>query len=191
VQFAYHVPPVDIDRPSMLRIPTRPQRKDPEKQSPPADGRALLAAQDFSRGLVAAAVAAVAGIALWVWAGMLFDRYFPWVSMLQGMLIGLSMRRFGRGVEPRFPVAAALVAAAAAVLGSFVNALFLTGREFGTGVLALVDEISWYTVTTFLERDFGVVGLIYMFFAAALAAFYANRRLRRGEAAALRRVLER
>jgi len=175
----------------MLRIPTRPRGKEPDRQTPPADGRALLAAQDFSRGLIAAAVAAVVGIVLWVWAGMLFDRYFPWVSMLQGILIGLSMRRFGRGVERRFPAAAALVAAAAAVLGSFVNALFLTGREFGTGPLALIDEISLYTITTFLEREFGVVGLIYMLFAAALAAFYANRRLRRGEAAALRRVLER
>lgn len=173
----------------MLRIPTRPRGKEADRQAPPADGRALLAAQDFSRGLTAAAIAAVVGIGLWVWAGMLFDRYFPWVSMLQGMLIGLSMRRFGRGVEPRFPAAAALVAAAAAVLGSFVNALFLTGREFGTGALALIDEISLYTVTTFLEREFGTVGLIYMLFAAALAAFYANRRLRRGEAAALRRVL--
>lgn len=175
----------------MLRIPTRPRGKEPDRQTPPADGLALLAAQDFTRGLVAVGIAAVAGIVLWVWAGMLFDRYFPWVSLLQGILIGLSMRRFGRGVDWRFPTAAALVAAVAAVLGSFVNALFLTGREFGTGALALMDEISLYTVTTFLERDFGAVGLIYLLFAAALAAFYANRRLRRGEAAALRRVRER
>lgn len=170
----------------MLRIPTRKQPD--ERKRPPADGRQLLAEQDLRRGTLAALAAAVVAMALWVWAGMLFDRHFPWVSMLQGILIGLAMRRFGRGVDRVYPAVAAAVAAVAAPAGSFLNALFLTGREFGTGALELVDEISLYTVNTFLVREFGVLGLIYLLFAAALAAFYANRRLRRGEAAALRRA---
>ena len=170
----------------MLRIPTR--KKADAVAPPPVDGGRILAEQDFRRGLLAALAAAVAAMAAWVWIGMLFDRYFPWVSMLQGMLIGLAMRRFGRGVDPGFAVAAAVIAAFAAAAGSFLNALFLTGREFGTGALELVDEISLYTLHTFFTREFGVVGLIYLSFAAVLAAFYANRRLKRGEAAALRRA---
>lgn len=124
---------------------------------------------------------------LWVYVAMLFDRYFPWVSIVQGLFTGLAMQRFGRGLDWRFPLAAAGLTAFAAIVGSFLVALYLTGREFGTGALALVDEISAHTISTFLTRDFGVVGYIYMTFAAALAAFFANRRLLTGEAAALRR----
>lgn len=123
----------------------------------------------------------------WVYVALLFDRYFPWVSVVQGMIIGLAMQRYGRGLGWEFPAVAAGVTASAAVIGSFLVALFLTGREFGTGAFALVDEISSHTLATFLMRDFGIVGLIYMAFAAALAAFFANRRLLPGEAAALRR----
>lgn len=169
----------------MLRIPTRPLKKDDD---PPTDGATLLAQQDLRAGTISALVAAAAATALWVWSGMLFDRYFPWASMLQGVMIGMAMRRAGRGIDWRFPTAAAAITAIAAPLGSFLNALFLTGREFGTGAWELVDEISLYTIVRFLTREFGTVGVIYMLFAAAIAAFYSNRRLRRGEAAALRRA---
>ena len=165
-------------------------RQRDESRMPPtaADGRRLLAEQDLARGTLAAAVAALVAMALWVWAGLLFDRYFPWVSMLQGMLIGLAMRRYGRGLGLAYAAVAAAITAVAAAVGSFLNALFLTGREFGMNALGLVDEISLYTLRTFFTREFGVVGLIYMLFAAILAAFYSNRRLQRGEAAALRRA---
>ncbi|MGB5245328.1 MAG: hypothetical protein WBN34_02180 [Woeseia sp.] len=159
------------------------KRKSPQ----PATAAKLLAAQNFSRGTVGAILAAVMTIVLWVFIAMVFDRYFPWVSMLQGIVIGIAMQRGGSGLDWRFPTTAAVTTAIAAVAGSFFVALFLTGREFNTGALALVDEISLYTVETFLLRDFGTVGLIYMAFAAALAAFFANRRLLAGEAAALRR----
>lgn len=156
----------------------------------PASAAQLLAAQNFPRGTALASVAAVIGMMLWVYLAMLFDRYFPWISIVQGCVIGLAMQRYGRGLNWRFPLLAAALTALTAYLGSFLVALFLTGREFGTGALALVDEISVHTIATFLTRDFGVVGHIYMVFAAALAAFFANRRLLAGEAAALRRYLQ-
>lgn len=171
----------------MLRLPKKHSR-DPEARPRPVDARKLLADQALARGVSLSLAIAVVCMALWVWSGLLFDRYFPWVSVLQGVVIGIAMRRYGRGIDWRFPLASALIAALAAALGSFLNALFLTGREFGTGALELVDEISLHTLETFFAREFGVVGLIYLFFGAVLAAFYSNRRLGRAEALALRRL---
>lgn len=153
----------------------------------PATAASLHAAQNLSRGVTFTMIWAVITVALWAYVALLFDRYFPWVSMLQGVVIGLAMQRYGKGLNWRYPANAALITAFAAVVGSFLVALCLTGREFGTGALALIDEISPHTVKTFLVRDFGVVGVIYMMFAAALAGFFANRRLLAGEAAALAR----
>ncbi|MBT8085009.1 MAG: hypothetical protein HKP32_09650 [Woeseia sp.] len=153
----------------------------------PSSAASLLAHQNFGRGVATSIIVAIVAMILWVAVSLLFDRYFPWVSMLQGIAVGIAMQRLGRGLDWRFPLAAAIITALAAVEGSFLVALFLTGREFDTGALTLVDEISMHTVKTFLGREFGVVGSIYMLFAAALAAFYANRRLLPGEAVALRR----
>lgn len=158
---------------------------------PPEDSiDSLLNRQNLRRGTAMTAVMAVLTIAAWVYVSLLFDKYFPWFSVLQGFLIGLAMQRYGQGIDRRFPLVAAILTAIAAVVGAFTVALFLTGREFSMPAWQLINEISLHTVGTFLQRDFGNIGVIYMLFACSLAAFYANRRLRRNEAIAVRRWRE-
>lgn len=173
----------------MLRTLVRLARKDNQAPRQP-EPALLLARQNLQRGILGGLLMATVAIALWVYLALLFDKYYPWVSILLGVLIGLAVQRFGQGIDWRFPLAAALITTVSAAAGSFLVALFLTGREFGTGALGLVNEISTHTLRTFYFRDFGAVGVIYMLFAASLAAFYANRRLRPAEAVALRRLRE-
>ena len=170
----------------MLLTFVRSLRKN-KSPAPAPEPQRILAQQNLGRGILAALLMTVLAVALWVYLALLFDKYFPWVSMLQGILIGIAMQRGGRGIDWPFPVAAAVITALGAALGSFVVALFLTGREFGTGALELINEISTHTVGTFYTRNFGIIGVIYMLFAASLAAFFANRRLRTAESVALRR----
>lgn len=167
------------------------QRHSRHLDTPPADAGRLQREQSLKGALLAGGVAVAAMMALWVAVAMIFDRYFPWYSIVQGYIVGHAARRFGRGIDWRFPAVAAAITMAGAFAGSFLVALFLTGREFGTGALELVGEISWHTVSVFAARNFGIDGIIYMGFAAVVAAFYATRRLNRQEAVALRRQRER
>lgn len=154
------------------------------------DAAGLIGDQSLRAGLMGALLASVILIAIWVYAVMLFDRFFPWFSVVQGFFIGRAVQHFGRGIDWRFPVMAAGCAAVAAFLGSFLSALFLTGREFDTGAFPLIAEISRHTVSTFATRQFGVVGTIYAGMAVAIAAFFAKRRLNRHEAIALRKYTD-
>lgn len=160
------------------------------RQKEPVDALALIDHQSPKHALLGALLASVILMAIWVYSAMLFDRFFPWFSVVQGFFIGRAVRHFGRGVDWRFAAMAAVIAVMAAFLGSFMSALFLTSREFDTGALTLVAEISWHTVSTFATREFGIVGTIYAGMAAAIAAFVANRKLGRHEAVALRKYLE-
>ncbi len=135
-------------------------------------------------------LASVLLIAIWVYSAMLFDRFFPWFSVVQGFFIGRAVQHFGRGIDWRFPLIAAGCTGVAAFLGSFLSALFLTGREFDTGALPLIAEISRHTVSTFAIREFGVVGTIYAGMAVVIAVFFAKRRLTRNEAIALRKYTD-
>lgn len=173
---------------SVLRLKRRHSRHLDDADE--VDAARLVAGQAPRRALVGALVAAVVLSAVWVAVSLGFDRFFPWFSIVQGFLIGRAVRHYGRGIDWRFPLIAALVTIGAAFSGSFLSALNLTGREFGTGALPLVAEISWHTVRTFALREFGVVGTIYALAGAAIAAFYANRRLTRQETSALRKWRE-
>ena len=152
-----------------------------------ADADVLISDQSLPAAAAGAAGAVVLLIVVWVYAVMLFDQFFPWISIIQGYFIGRAVQHFGRGIDWRFPVLAAGAAIIGAFLGSFFSALFLTGREFGMNPFPLLAEVSWHTLKTFSVREFGLVGVIYAGMSASIAAFFAGRRLTRQEAIALRK----
>lgn len=162
----------------------------PNPNSPPVDAGLLLRAQSLKGAAVAGGVAVFVTIALWVALTLVFDRYFPWISVLQGFIVGRTIQRYGSGIHWSYPVLAGALTCVAAFVGSFIVALFLTSREFYTPVLTLVGEISVHTIRVFVLNNFQTAEIVYMFFGAMLAAFYARRRLSRDEAIALRRLRE-
>lgn len=150
----------------------------------------LFSDQSLQGALIGGLLAMLLLNIMWVAGSLAFDRFFPWFSVVQGFFIGRAVQHFGRGIAWHFLLIAAAIAVAAAFTGSFFSALFLTGREFDTFALSLVGEISWHTVSTFSTREFGTVGTIYACMSAALAAFFARRRLDRYERIALRKHRE-
>lgn len=154
------------------------------------DVDALIAGQALGGAAAGAMLALFLLTAVWIYLGLMFDRFFPWFSVVQGLFVGRAVRHFGHGVDWRFPLLAAAFAAVGAFVGSFLCALSLTGREFDTSALSLIGEVSWHTVSTFAVREFGAVGGVYAVMAAALAGFLANRRLKPFEAVALRKHRE-
>lgn len=177
------------DSKSILRLRHKYTR-DPDHVPADINAQALIDDQSLLRAALGALFALVVLNTIWVYSSMLFDRFFPWGSVIQGLFIGRAVRYFGLGIDWRFPALAAVFAVFAAFTGSFVAALNLTAREFNTGALALLTETSWHTVVTFVSRDFGVVGVIYALTGAALAAFFASRRLNWREAQALQKLGE-
>ncbi len=158
---------------------------------PAADGRKLLAAQSLRRGLIGTIATALLICWLWAMFAMLTGRVFPWFSILMGALIGLAMQYFGRGLDWRFPVAAAVVAVLAAYLGNLAIGIFETGRYIQEIPLRVFGGLSADTMENFFSNTISPVDHIYAFSAAGVAAFFANRRLKRHEVLGLRTMAER
>ena len=175
---------------SILRLRQKFSQK-PGRSVADIDAGALLDEQSLLHASLGALLALVILNAMWSYSSLLFDRFFPWGSIVQGFLIGRAVRHFGRGLDWRFPLLAAVFAVGGGLTGSFAASLNLTAREFNVSALSLITEVSWYTVETFFMRDFGVVGLIYTLTAAVIAAFYARRRLDRYEEVALQKRKDR
>jgi len=171
---------------SILRL-RKKHAPDPERSVENVDVQKMLEQQSLRRAVYGALLALLILNAMWAYSSMLFDRFYPWGSIVQGFLVGRAVRHFGRGLNGRFSLVAAAFALLGAFSGSFVASLNLTAREFGVDALSLIPEITWHTIATFLTRDFGVVGLIYAVTATLLAAFFAKRRLDRYEEVALQK----
>lgn len=155
------------------------------------DGARLVDAQSVLGALVAGMAAVIAFCFLWTLLSTLLNRVFPWLTLAMGMLVGLAIRRAGRGLDWRFPVLAAIVTAFGCLAGNVVIAAAFTAADLGTGTLNVLRAVTAMTWPVFFDEVMTPADAVYALFAAAIAAFYANRRLSRADYLALRRWEER
>jgi len=169
----------------MFRLKQKHTQKRAERL-PAADGRKLLAEQSVLRGFFGAL--AVALLLCWAWAliSMMTNRVFPWFSILMGGLIGIAMQRFGKGLDWRFPVMAVTIAGAAAYFGNLMIGVLETGRYIEADTMNVLGGLSADTMRNFFHNTVGPIDHIYAFAACGVAAFFANRRLKRHEVLGLR-----
>jgi len=128
----------------------------------------------------------------WAWAtfSMATGRVFPWFSILIGVVAGVAVQRFGRGLDWRFPVIAAAIAWSGAYAGNLMIGILETGRYIEADPLRVFAGLSADTMENFFAITVNPIDHIYAFTAAGIAAFLANRRLNRREVLAIRTMYE-
>ena len=147
---------------------------------------AVLLEQSLGRGTLG--TFAVALLLCWVWGlfAMTTASVYPWFTIPMGALIGLAMQRFGRGLSWHYPVVAAVIAAAAAYAGNLLIGVFETGRYIEATPVEVLRGLSSDTLRNFFRNTVNPVDHIYAFSGCGVAAFFANRRLKRHEVLGLR-----
>jgi hypothetical protein len=163
------------------------KRKDKEAEPRPrVDPDALIAEQSVTAAVAAAIIAMFVLSGFWMFFTGITARVFPWFSIIQGIFIGLAVRRFGRGFDLRFPAIAGTVAWLGAFFGNMVVAIPVTTSELDASWFEVIRGLTWWSFETFFAEVITVVDYIYAFCAAAVAMFYSRRRLTRYEDFALR-----
>lgn len=169
----------------MFRLKQKHSRPS-KKKYPEPNVKRILAEESILRGILGSV--AVAALLCWIWAvhAMTTGRVFPWFSILMGVLIGIAMQRFGRGLDWRFPLSAGLVAGVAAYAGNLMISVLETGRYIEAQTIQVVSGLSADTIRYFFRNTINPIDHIYAFCSVGIAAFLASRRLNRREVLALR-----
>jgi len=176
-------------RPQMFRLKKKHSPKQ-QDTGPPPNAALILVQQSVGR-----AVAGGSGALLvfdWLWASMSMQtgRIYPWLSVLIGALIGLVVRLYGRGLDWRFPLIAALFAWAGAYAGNLMIAILETGRYIEAKSFSVFLGLSKDTIENFFANTVSPIDHIYAFCAAGVASFLAKRRLKRREVLVVRKSQE-
>ncbi len=124
----------------------------------------------------------------WLWAILSVEtgRIFPWFTILIGAIVGLVVRRYGRGLDWRFPLIAALIAWTGAYVENLMIGIVETGRYIEAAPVRVFAGLSKDTIENFFATTVTPVDHIYALCAAGVAAFFAKRKLNRREVLALR-----
>lgn len=178
------IPPMsDVQNPLRLR---KKHGNGKPTQVTPADGKRLIDAQSVRNACVAGLIVIIIFSMFWIMLSELSNRVFPWFAVVLGFLLGHSIRLAGRGTDWRFPLIAAGMAVAGSLVANIVVAASVTAERFGTGTLDVLRAVTSMTWPVFFDEVLTAADGFYAAVAAALAAFYANRRLTRSEYQALR-----
>ena len=154
------------------------------------DVRQLVKAQSFRDAVVAGAIVVILFSLLWAMLSTLLGRIFPWMTVVLGVLVGLVIRRAGRGLDWRFPALAAAITLAGALISNVVVAAAFTAEALGASTFEILRAVTAMTWPVFFEEVMTGADAFYALAAAGIAAFYANRRLTRAQYGAWRRWQE-
>ena len=108
------------------------------------------------------------------------------MALLLGILEGFAVRRAGFGLDWRFPVLAAVFAAAGSLVGNIIVTAAFSAPQLGTDTFTVLRNLTALTWPVFLDEVMTPADMVFALFAAGLAAFYANRRLTRAQYLAVR-----
>jgi len=169
---------------SVFRLPKR--HKGAVAHSGPELGGQLMDQQSLPNALYAGLIIIIVFSALWATASTLLDRILPWMTLILGILVGLGVRRAGRGLDWRFPALAAALAVSGSLISNIVVAAAFTAAALDTTTLHILRAVTSMTWPVFFSEVLSTADVIFGLSAGALAAFYANRRLTRAEFHALR-----
>lgn len=172
-------------QPDVLRLPKK-HRPKADAQPTEAAARRLIDAQSLRNAVMVSLILIIVFSVVWAMLTALSGRFFPWLTLLLGFLIGHGVRRAGRGLDWRFPVLAAVFAFGGSIAANIVVAATIAGQALGIGTLETLQSVTAMTWSEFFTEDVTPGDWVVAAISAGLAAFYANRRLTREEVLALR-----
>lgn len=150
------------------------------------DGRRILAAQSPRSAIVAALITITIFSIFWAAVSELVGRVWPWMTILLGVALGLSIRRAGKGIDWRFPLLAAILALFGALMANIFVSAVIQANEMDIGTFQVLRSVTILTWRDFFSEVMTPADLVFGLFAAAIAAFYASPKLSRQEFLALR-----
>jgi hypothetical protein len=121
----------------------------------------LHAEQNFARGLAAGAVAALIGAAVWAAFTAATKYQIGWMAIGVGALVGVAIRHFGRGMEPRFGVAGAALSLLGCMIGNVLAICAIAAIEFDIGFLEVVGTLDAGTTIEIVTESFQAMDLLF------------------------------
>jgi hypothetical protein len=125
---------------------------------------------NLALGIVGGAVAAAAGAVLWAAVTNITHLQIGWMAVGIGALVGLAVRKLGRGSGPVFGVAGAVLALLGCVAGNLLTVCLLVAHEQKVGVLEIVSRLDPPTAAKLLVATFS--GMDVIFYALAVYEGY-------------------
>ena len=129
----------------------------------------MMAEQSIPRGLLAGIIAGLAAAFIWGLITKITEYEIGWIAIGVGFLVGISVRKFGKGLTPPFQIMGAVIAGLSVALGKVVAACMLASAmmpaDMPMGAWELFTSLSIGDMIDLLKESFHGIDLLFYGFA--------------------------
>ncbi len=133
--------------------------------------------QSFGAALSAGTAAALAGAALWGAVTVVTHYELGLTAIVVGVMVGLAVRKAGRGIEKKFGVLAAVLALIGSVAGKLLSVNVAIAQHYGTPIPQALMHMDLQRSIDLLTRTYRPMDLLFYAIAVYEAYKYGYGRL--------------
>ncbi|MDA8017706.1 MAG: hypothetical protein MPN21_09685 [Thermoanaerobaculia bacterium] len=122
---------------------------------------AMQGEQNFQLGTSAGLVAALVGAVIWAVITVATEYQIGWMAVGVGFLVGVAIRKFGRGVSAKFGIAGALLALLGCILGNLFSIFGFIGAQEGISPLSVLFQVDFGIAIELLKATFSPMDLLF------------------------------
>lgn len=126
--------------------------------------------QSLTGGLLAGICAALAGAVLWAAITYAIHYQIGFMAIGVGLLVGLAVRKVGRGIDMLFGIVGAALALLGCLVGNLLAACASIAEQYEMGIWEVVSKLDFDGVVTIVVKTFDPADLF--FYAIAIYAGY-------------------
>lgn len=118
--------------------------------------------QNFPMAILAGAVAALVGAALWGLITSLTGYQIGYMALGVGFLVGMAVRWAGKGIDPQFGYLGAGLALLGCLIGNYLGIVFYFAKEANVSFFEayrMINALS--SVSSVMAESFGVIDILF------------------------------
>ncbi len=123
--------------------------------------RNLSSEQNLFLGVLAGAVAALGGAALWAVVTITTGYQIGYLAVAVGFLVGFAMRQFGKGTDQVFGVVGAVLALLGCGLGNLFSACAVLSQQEGIPFFDVLSVLDLEIISELMAATFSPVDLLF------------------------------
>ena len=127
--------------------------------------------QNLSMAMLGGAVAAVVGASIWAAISAATNYQIGFMAVGVGFLVGLAVRKMGRGIDVSFGVTGAVLSLLGCALGNYLTVCIAIAREYQVDFFSVLAGSDFEQVVMLMKASFSPMDILFY----ALAVYYGYR----------------
>lgn len=117
--------------------------------------------QNFRAGMIAGLAAAFIGAIIWAVLTVAIGYQIGWMAVGVGFLVGIAVRKFGKGVEKKFGFLGAFLSLVGCLAGNLFAIVAMAANQLNIPISVLAVFLNLEIISSLLVETFEVIDLLF------------------------------